>query len=250
MKILSYIGPADYITLVNGLLGFLAIMYVIDSNYRLAFIFILVVIILDGIDGAVARFLRTGKQLGKYLDSISDTVSFGFAPAVLIYSMFYNVDYTSFNYLPNALVVFVCFIIVGFAMLRLAWFVQYGQDLTYFKGLPTPALALFVILILQPVVQESLTQTMTLTAIFIITLLTQTEFKYPKLDNIPFQSAAGSIILILIVSLILRAGPIFSEFAVMSGFLFLLIYMILGPVYVRMKEEVGPSNGKQQNNSE
>ena len=250
MKILSYIGPADYITLVNGLLGFLAIMYVIDYNHRLAFVFILVVIILDGIDGVVARFFRSGKQLGKYLDSISDTVSFGFAPAVLIYSIFYNLNYTSFNYLPNALVVFVCFMIVGFAMLRLAWFVQYGQDLDHFKGLPTPALALFIILVMQPAVQVYLSQTMTLTAIFIITLLTQTEFKYPKLDNILLQSVAGIAILILIASLVLRSGAVFSEFAIIIGFLFLLTYMILGPVYVGAREKHKLSTGKRRKNSE
>ena len=235
MKIFNSIGPADYVTLVNGLLGFLAIMYVIDTNFRMAFILILIVIILDGLDGIIARHLKSGKELGKYLDSISDTLSFSFGPAVLIYTIYYNIDYTSFNYWPNALVVFTCFIIVGFGMLRLAWFVEYGQKLKHFQGLPTPALALFVLLLLQPEMQLYLSPTVSLAAFLLIALLTVAEIDFPKFDNKFMLVVGGPMIIMMIFNLALQFSAFLSNIIVFSTMGLLLMYIALGPVLIKMQ---------------
>jgi CDP-diacylglycerol--serine O-phosphatidyltransferase len=237
MRIFSYIGPADYVTIVNGLLGFLAIMYVIDTNFRMAFILILIVIILDGLDGIIARYLSSGKELGKYLDSISDTLAFSFGPAVLIYTIYYDIDYTSFNYWPNALVVLTCFIIVGFGMLRLAWFVEYGQKLKHFQGLPTPALALFVLILLQPEIQNYISQSASLIAFLFMAMLTVAEIDFPKFDNKFMLIVGGSMVLIMILNLAIQFSSFLSNIIVFSTLGLLLLYTCLGPIFIKMNKD-------------
>ena len=81
---------ANIITLFNILFGSLSIIYTINQSYSLAAIFILIAVILDGLDGKIARRLDTESELGKQLDSLCDLVSFGVAPAVLIYAHIYS----------------------------------------------------------------------------------------------------------------------------------------------------------------
>lgn len=73
-------------TLINLLLGFISIINTMREQYQLAAILIILSMILDGMDGKVARRLNTSSAFGKELDSLSDLVSFGVAPAILIYS--------------------------------------------------------------------------------------------------------------------------------------------------------------------
>jgi len=73
-------------TLGNLFFGFLALVWTLDRQYVLAAIFILVSVVLDGMDGKVARRLSVSSDFGKELDSLSDLVSFGVAPAILAYS--------------------------------------------------------------------------------------------------------------------------------------------------------------------
>ncbi|MGE5371149.1 MAG: CDP-diacylglycerol--serine O-phosphatidyltransferase [Solirubrobacterales bacterium] len=75
------------ITLLNLSLGSLSIVYTIGHDFRTAAILILLAMIMDGMDGRVARKLQVSSELGKQLDSLSDLVSFGVAPAVLVLTM-------------------------------------------------------------------------------------------------------------------------------------------------------------------
>lgn len=73
-------------TLTNLLLGFISLIYTMNSQYHLAAIMILVSMILDGMDGKIARRLDVSSPFGKELDSLADLVSFGVAPAILAYA--------------------------------------------------------------------------------------------------------------------------------------------------------------------
>ncbi|QGG48256.1 CDP-diacylglycerol--serine O-phosphatidyltransferase [Heliorestis convoluta] len=73
-------------TLANLLLGILSLVYTMDGNFRLAAVMILLSMVLDGMDGKVARKLDVASPFGKELDSLSDLVSFGVAPAILVYA--------------------------------------------------------------------------------------------------------------------------------------------------------------------
>jgi len=72
-------------TLANLLCGFLALILVIEQYYTVAAAMILLSVLLDSLDGKVARRLSVSSDFGKELDSLSDLVSFGVAPAILTY---------------------------------------------------------------------------------------------------------------------------------------------------------------------
>jgi CDP-diacylglycerol---serine O-phosphatidyltransferase len=121
------------LTLANLSCGFLAIYFV--GQPMLAILFILAGAIFDVLDGLVARWLQATSSLGKDLDSLSDLVTFGIAPA-LLYSQIFST--ASFYTLAPPI-----FLVVGSA-LRLAMFNQQAPE-DHFKGLPTPANALSIV---------------------------------------------------------------------------------------------------------
>lgn len=74
------------ITLANLLLGVVSLVYTMNQQYPIAATAILLAMVLDGMDGKVARKLDVTSNFGKELDSLCDLVSFGVAPAILVYS--------------------------------------------------------------------------------------------------------------------------------------------------------------------
>ncbi len=74
-------------TLANLLVGVISLVLTMDSNFQLAAIMILFAMVLDGMDGRLARRLDAASPFGKELDSLADLVSFGVAPAILVYAL-------------------------------------------------------------------------------------------------------------------------------------------------------------------
>ena len=81
---------ADLLTLGNLISGFIAITYMLDGRLTLAAIFLVLAGIFDGLDGPAARRFGSSHKLGVWLDSIGDAVSFGIAPALLVYAHFFT----------------------------------------------------------------------------------------------------------------------------------------------------------------
>tara|TARA_A100000164_G_scaffold277153_1_gene249252 strand:- start:2 stop:790 length:789 start_codon:yes stop_codon:yes gene_type:complete len=79
-----YILPS-VLTLVGVCLGISSIKFAMDGNFTFAVLFLIVAAILDGLDGRVARLIKGTSNFGKELDSLTDFVSFGIAPAFIIY---------------------------------------------------------------------------------------------------------------------------------------------------------------------
>jgi CDP-diacylglycerol--serine O-phosphatidyltransferase len=79
-------SSANTITLINLLFGSLSLVNTLDKNYLAAAFFILLAMVMDGLDGRLARRLGIISEMGKELDSLCDLVSFGVAPALLLYS--------------------------------------------------------------------------------------------------------------------------------------------------------------------
>lgn len=92
--------------------------------------------VFDFFDGAAARLLNAPSPLGKELDSLSDLISFGMAPAMLLYNIL--VDWSHSDWIP-----YVSLIIPVMGALRLAKFNLDDSQSTIFKGLPIPANAIF-----------------------------------------------------------------------------------------------------------
>lgn len=104
------------------------------ATYRMAFLFIALSAVADFLDGLVARLLHAVSAIGKELDSLADLVSFGLAPALILYSMMNRED--------DLLAVFALLLPV-FGALRLARFNVDTNQATTFTGLPIPANAIF-----------------------------------------------------------------------------------------------------------
>jgi CDP-diacylglycerol---serine O-phosphatidyltransferase len=77
---------ANTVTLINLIFGSLSLIATLNDNYDLAAMYILASVVMDGLDGRIARRLGVISDMGKELDSLCDLVSFGVAPALLLYS--------------------------------------------------------------------------------------------------------------------------------------------------------------------
>jgi CDP-diacylglycerol--serine O-phosphatidyltransferase len=200
MSILKYITVADFITVLNALIGFLAIMYVIDKLFVNALILILFAVILDGLDGLLARMTGTKHNFGLFLDAIADTVSFCFAPAVLLYGMFYDPLETSFTSWINLITVLATFFVAGLGILRLARFITQTDDTRFFTGLPTPAMALLIVILLLPTYGLNNLPELVLPIVILTAILMVSEVKYPIFRGV-FALATGALVGLVILSL-------------------------------------------------
>ena len=119
--------------------GFYAIVQAMNQRFEYAAWAIFVAMILDGLDGRVARLTNTQSEFGAQYDSLSDMVSFGAAPALVIYEW-------SLRYLPGKWGWIAAFVYCSGAALRLARFNTNIEvvDKRFFQGLPSPAAAAMV----------------------------------------------------------------------------------------------------------
>lgn len=81
---------ANTVTLLNIIFGSLSLAYTLNQIYDIAAILILAAVLMDSLDGRIARKLDISSQFGKELDSLCDLVSFGVAPSLLVYSQVLN----------------------------------------------------------------------------------------------------------------------------------------------------------------
>jgi CDP-diacylglycerol--serine O-phosphatidyltransferase len=129
--------------------GFYAIVQAMGSRYEQAAIAIFVAMVLDGMDGRIARLTRTQSAFGAELDSLSDMVSFGVAPALVVYHWALS-DFAAVKsvtmlgpWLTARLGWIAAFVYCACAALRLARFNTNIDivDKRFFQGLPSPAAA-------------------------------------------------------------------------------------------------------------
>jgi len=133
-------------TLANLFFGIISLVFTMDEGFRFAAYLILCSVVLDGMDGRVARRLEASSSFGKELDSLADLVSFGVAPAILLYAQVLHAPYGRFG-----LAVAVAFALCG--AVRLARF-NVMNITTHFEGVPITVagglLALFILMGLPP----------------------------------------------------------------------------------------------------
>jgi len=132
----------NLITLLNLSAGVLSIISIIEGYILYACYLIMVASVLDFLDGFFAKILKVQSELGKQLDSFSDLVSFGIAPACLIYVFLGELQAPEIPIQMGYLKLLVLFLPV-FSVLRLSKFNLDDQQKFEFIGLPTPANALF-----------------------------------------------------------------------------------------------------------
>ncbi len=135
---------------MNLVSGSLAVIFAIDGHLIWAGIFICIAAVLDFLDGVAARLLHAYSEIGKELDSLADMVSFGLAPAAVLFTL---LEFSLFGKNQPIwdisaqwyqwVILFSALLMPVMSALRLARFNTIQSGETYFLGLPTPANALF-----------------------------------------------------------------------------------------------------------
>lgn len=204
--------------------GFYAVIAGMNGQFELGAIAIFVAMIFDGLDGRVARMTNSCSAFGAEYDSLADMVSFGLAPALLVYQWALH-DFGKIGWL-------IAFIFTVGAALRLARFnTQVGiADKRYFQGLPSPAaaavLAGFVWMVetndldtgLEPLIIFALTLA---AGLMMVSNIRFSSFKEINLkDKVPFVT----LLIVVLVFVVITLKPAMILFIIFFG------YMLSGPV--------------------
>ena len=131
------------ITLIGVCIGLSSIKFALDGKFAIAVIAILIASLMDALDGRIARLIKGTSKMGKELDSLGDVISFGVAPAFIMY--FWSLQYL------DKLGWFVCLIYVVCVALRLARFnISSSEEPSwkdnFFEGIPSPAGGIIVLM--------------------------------------------------------------------------------------------------------
>jgi archaetidylserine synthase len=208
-NILKLIKPADIVTLGSAILGFASIIFINHGEFENALILILVAVIADSIDGAIARKSGFG-VLGANLDSLADVISFGIAPAT-----------AAFVYLENAGVIAwvsaVLFLSCG--ILRLARFNVEGKK-DGFEGIPITAGGFIVALFLLTKDEIPNAEHLFVLVLFVISFLMVGRISYPKMKS-PGVLVPVGILLVLDIAGFYRTISSFLLLLLVSAYVFI-----------------------------
>ena len=132
----------NMLTLIGVCIGLTSIRFALDGRFEFAIVAIILAAVIDGLDGRIARLIKGTSKVGKELDSLTDMISFGVAPAFIMYFWKLN-TLGRFGWL-------VCLIYVICVALRLARFnINSGQEPSwrdnFFEGVPSPAGGILVL---------------------------------------------------------------------------------------------------------
>lgn len=218
----KYILP-NLFTAASIFAGVFSMVEAVNGQFVMAAWLIMLSLILDGLDGRVARMTNTCSKFGVEFDSLADIVSFGVAPAILIY-MFVGHDFARFGIVASAL-------FVMFGAIRLARFnvMTATSEPSVFIGVPIPTAAVFlaVLVLLFERYQEleSMKVTILVMAVF-VSLLMVSNIRYPSFKKIDFKKPHFMrwFVMVLMLALIIFLYPI-EGFAILFS-----LYLFYGPV--------------------
>jgi len=133
----------NMLTLIGVCIGLSSIKFALDSKFELSIIAIVFAALIDGLDGRIARLIKGTSRVGKELDSLTDVISFGVAPAFIMYFWSLN-NLGKFGWL-------LCLLYVICVALRLARFnissnQEYSWKDNFFEGVPSPSGGILVLL--------------------------------------------------------------------------------------------------------
>ena len=217
IKLLSI---ADFISISNAILGFLAIIMLFLIEIHYSFSLILLAMITDGIDGLVAR-RRKHSNLGEYMEAMGDMISLVIAPALFVYQTYSKDIIISNNNIQHLLLILVLTIFLFFNIIRLSSF-HIMKEKKNFIGLPASA-STIIILIISYLKIEYIYLTIIL---LIISFMLISNIRFPKPNHIINLIATALIIISILI------GKQFNGIALLLLLVAIMIYSILGPVYI------------------
>ena len=214
-------------TLSNLFLGYWAIILTMQERFTTACWLIVIATIMDGLDGAVARWTRQSSKFGMQIDSLADSISFGLAPGLLVY----------FAVLKSlgTIGLILAFIPVLAGVLRLARYNLSAEDTNKkhhhlgFNGLPIPAAALVLIgyyLYVHEINEGIVEATLFFSLIPALSLLMISPIPYRRMPVIPINKSGHprlAVGFLLVVTAVFLWNPALTIFPIM------LIYILTGP---------------------
>ena len=220
-NIKKFIAASDVISLLNMSCGFLSVICSLNSKFELAALLMIFAIMFDSVDGWVAG--KTNRQdtlgFGKNIDSLSDAISFGLAPAIFVYA---TINTTTTTIEPIVILVSLLIVICG--VLRLTRY-NVIADLIKTKdfiGFPIPGIAF----ILATYYLSGLYNIyIALILSIIVSLIMVSTIIYPKFDNVPVL--AISVILIFLLILPFKIVLLSVNIPALLLLLFCLYYLII-----------------------
>jgi CDP-diacylglycerol---serine O-phosphatidyltransferase len=242
MRHVVVVMPSAF-TLGNLFFGFWSIVSAFNGNFRWAGWFIVFAGILDMLDGRVARLSGTGTRFGAELDSLVDVISFGVAPALLMYFL----DFSS----AGRFAWILCYIYVVAVALRLARFnvVSSGKPSTgWFTGMPSPSAGM-TLAVYYPFSQTEwyraslayldLQHEGLVVLLLLLALLMVSNVKYPKFPPIGVRSARG-ILGLVVHLLILLGGLLVPEYFLFPLGLFYMAFGLTRATVLGLMERPEP----------
>jgi len=226
-SILNLVSFADLISITNAICGLLAIFVlftdfaVSDLRLRVAFSFILLALLADGLDGIVAR-KTSQSDLGEYFESMADMTSLAIAPAIFIY-VIYLEKITVDRY--QIYLILVLLYLVTFSIIRLASF-HIMKEKKFFVGIPASASTIILITLAYLEIDFFYM----LIAIVIITPALIGYIKFPK-PGIKVNAVASALIILTLIF-----DKSYNQITIILLFAAILIYSIAGPIYLLIKK--------------
>ena len=204
--------------------GFYAVIAGIQGNFEQGAIAIFIAMVFDGLDGRIARMTNSCSAFGAEYDSLADMISFGLAPAILIFQ-WALADFGKLGWLA-------AFIYTAAAALRLARFnTQVGTaDKRYFQGLPSPAAAALLAGLIWMVESNQIELAvvplvaMVLTVFAGLMMVSNTRFSSFKELNLKDKVPFVTLLVVVLVLVVITIKP------AMILFLIFLAYAVSGPV--------------------
>ncbi|MDY0116932.1 MAG: CDP-diacylglycerol--serine O-phosphatidyltransferase [Sulfurimonadaceae bacterium] len=217
---LAYILP-NLFTAASIFSGMLSMMSAINGDFSKAAWLIFLSLLFDGLDGRVARLTNTSSKFGMEFDSLADIVAFGVAPALLVF-LYAGEDYGRLGVVASAL-----FVIFG--AIRLARFNLMTTEPTVFIGVPIPAAAIFVTIIVLLFDKYNLKEgygVLLLVATIVASILMVTNIRYPSFKKVDtnkkhIRKIFASILFLLLLIFIYPIEGLATLF---------ICYILYGPI--------------------
>ena len=212
-----YILP-NLVTSSSIFMGFLSMIYSSKEDFIMASYLIIIAMVLDGLDGRVARLTNTESKFGLEFDSLADAVSFCVAPAILLYFFIGNE--------LGRIGILIPAIYLIFGTIRLAKFNITKVDSSIFLGLPTPLSASYIVLIVLFIIDYKLQylREYFLYSTLIISALMISNIRYPSFKKLNLGKAFFFKVLILLVSTL----SLLYLYPVESILVFIILYILYG----------------------
>ncbi len=231
---LDRLSPADYVSALNGLSGFLAISFFVSGAYVKGSLMISLAVLFDGLDGIVARKFGGPHSRGMQVDSLADTISFCVAPAVALYSAYHIPEIGAFSYLS----VLASLLFVFLGIVRLSSYSREGYRMSHFRGLPTPSAALMIVssLLIAGRAGVPVMSWFGISIAIIVSMLMIAPVGYPKPRGaLAAMSATVLLLFIAFLSMSFYTGYGLALYGALLVFLSTSAYVIAGPFYCRRR---------------